>query len=100
MMEQPLDHKSVRTTVSSDRSGSSKDIGTVDEKPTGVVRGFLDSFKPAPSWRPGESAAFKEATGAGLSLEDAVPGPPASPLCRKLKGRHLQMIAIGGSIGK
>jgi len=100
IMEQPLDLKSIRTTVSSGRSGSSRDLGTVEENPTGFVRGFFDSFRPAPNWQPGKPVASKEATGTALSLEDAVPGPPAPPLCRKLKGRHLQMIAIGGSIGK
>jgi yeast amino acid transporter len=54
----------------------------------------LDSFKRNPNAR-----MVTEATDAeGKPLPNQPPAEPA--LAMKLKGRHLQMIAIGGSIGK
>ncbi|MCJ1485448.1 glyceraldehyde-3-phosphate dehydrogenase 1 [Schaereria dolodes] len=40
-----------------------------------------------------------EANGTGFDAEAAAQATASSPLARTLKGRHLQMIAIGGSIG-
>ncbi|ODQ64128.1 amino acid permease [Nadsonia fulvescens var. elongata DSM 6958] len=52
---------------------------------------FKDSFKPMKS--------IEVDTEGMTDLEKAAVLTAASPLSRKLKSRHLQMIAIGGSIG-
>ena len=59
---------------------------------------LLDSFKRDPNMtitRPGVVGA----DGRVFDVESAARATAESPLSRRLKGRHLQMIAIGGSIG-
>jgi len=69
-----------------------------DKSPEPLMRRFLDSFKRDPHARIGPSDAIA-GDGKMYDVESAAQATADSPLARKLKGRHLQMIAIGGSIG-
>ncbi|KAF2474691.1 amino acid permease [Lindgomyces ingoldianus] len=64
----------------------------------GLGRRVLDSFKRDPNMQmtpKGSLGADRKV----FDVESAAQNTANSPLARKLKGRHLQMIAIGGSIG-
>jgi amino acid transporter len=68
--------------------------GKVGFVPSATAFGrFIDSFKRNPNARVTPLAVDAE----GKPLADQPPAEPA--LAMKLKPRHLQMIAIGGSIG-
>ena len=70
------------------------DEGTTEVTKEGTVMSrFVDSFKRNPNARM-VTIAMDEA---GRPLKDQPPAEPA--LAMSLKNRHLQMIAIGGSIG-
>ena len=64
----------------------------------GLGRRFIDSFKRDPNAHVTPKGAVG-ANGKVYDVEGAAQATAESPLARKLKGRHLQMIAIGGSIG-
>lgn len=65
---------------------------------TSMHEGFFSAFSPHSFKRNPNARVVTEATDAeGRPLPDQPPAEPA--LAMKLKERHLQMIAIGGSIG-
>jgi amino acid transporter len=65
----------------------------------GFGRRFIDSFKRDPNQHATPSGVVG-ADGHVFNPEASAAATANSPLARKLKGRHLQMIAIGGSIGE
>ena len=60
---------------------------------------FMDSFKRDPNARVTKPGTVS-ADGNVFDSEAAAQATADSPLAKRLKGRHLQMIAIGGSIGE
>ena len=85
--------------TSGDGSGSSPpDYGTSAGVRQSLGRRVIDSFKRDPN----QQVTPKGVVGANGRVYDAAAAATAtaeSPLQRHLKARHLQMIAIGGSIG-
>jgi amino acid transporter len=64
----------------------------------GIGRRVIESFKRDPNFNMTPKGSLG-ADGKVFDVESAAQNTANSPLARKLKGRHLQMIAIGGSIG-
>ncbi|KAF2876469.1 general amino-acid permease-like protein GAP1 [Massariosphaeria phaeospora] len=64
----------------------------------GLGRRVLESFKQDPNATMTPKGSLG-ADGKVFDVETAAQNTANSPLARRLKGRHLQMIAIGGSIG-
>lgn len=96
-LEKSFDVESA-TAISPNSSFSNNDIGSVDKR-QGSVRGFVDSFRPSPDWNTVKPVSCSGSTST-FDIENVNSGTASSPLSRQLKGRHLQMIAIGGSIGQ
>lgn len=90
-MEKEYEPKAV-PTASSDPPPIYGETKTTKE---GLGRRIIDSFKRDPN----AHVSHAGADGKSFDVENAAAATAASPLHRRLKGRHLQMIAIGGSIG-
>jgi hypothetical protein len=69
-----------------------------DSNRSGIMNRLVDSFRRDPHAHTTPKGAVG-ADGNVFDVESAAAATAESPLARKLKGRHLQMIAIGGSIG-
>lgn len=95
-------------TVDDDMYGTEKSFGRASQNSDyygessvhrdGIAMRVLDSFRRDPN----SSMLPKGGSGADntvYDVEQAAANTANSPLARRLKGRHLQMIAIGGSIG-
>ncbi|KAJ5291886.1 General amino-acid permease GAP2 [Penicillium angulare] len=93
------DEKKIATEQST-RAGSDPVPSYGDSEPTkgSLSQRFIDSFRRDPNAHI-ISQRGQGADGSGFDLETAAENVAHSQLHRRLKGRHLQMIAIGGSIG-
>lgn len=105
MEEKPADERETidytmepEKIVTSDSSTSPPIYGDSAVTKQSIGRRFIDSFKRDPNARVIRKTVAEG--GHGYDLEGAAEATANSPLQRRLKGRHLQMIAIGGSIGQ
>jgi amino acid transporter len=73
--------------------------GALASRKDGLLKRTWDGFKRDPNASITRSLALG-ADGKVFDVEAAAQRTADSPLARRLKGRHLQMIAIGGSIGE
>ena len=72
--------------------------GGVTRSKEGIHNRIWNSFKRDPNLHATPHGVIS-ASGSVFDVEAAAQATADSPLARKLKSRHLQMIAIGGSIG-
>ena len=96
-MEEP--EKAVRSEYySPNGSGDLPEYGHSHDPGHSWQTRFFDSFRKDPNAHATPTGVVG-ADGRVFDVETAAQATASSPLTRTLKGRHLQMIAIGGSIG-
>lgn len=107
MANEPFQETKVDLLMSSPESGSLDSNGVGQSQPiyddtvqprASIPRRIINSFRRDPNSRVTPNGVIG-ANGVVFDVEAAARATADSPLARKLKGRHLQMIAIGGSIG-
>jgi amino acid transporter len=99
MMTGTFDDDMYGTEKSFGRGSQASDYyGDSSEHRDGLGRRIIESFKRDPNFNMTPKGTMG-ADGKVFDVESAAQNTANSPLARKLKGRHLQMIAIGGSIG-
>lgn len=94
------DHASTSPSYSTSMNG----VGEPSYEETTIIhqsfgRQLFESFKRDPN-RTATPVGVIGSNGRVFDGKGAAKATASSPLARKLQGRHLQMIAIGGSIGK
>jgi yeast amino acid transporter len=80
-------------------SGPSAYEGETQGVKSNIRTRVFDSFRRDPNASVTRHASMSSHEDKGYDVEAAAQATALSPLLRRLKGRHLQMIAIGGSIG-
>jgi amino acid transporter len=95
-MDEP--EKLIRSVYSPTGSGELPKYAHNVERGRSLKSRFVDSFKKDPNAHATPTGAVG-GDGRVFDVETAAQATASSPLTRSLKGRHLQMIAIGGSIG-
>lgn len=90
--------KAARSEYSPSGSGDLPEYGRNHDPGRAWQRRFVDSFRRDPNAHATPTGVVGT-DGRVFDVETAARATATSPLTRTLKGRHLQMIAIGGSIG-
>lgn len=90
--------KSAPSSYSPEGSSQGAEYGQHYEHNEGLAQRFVNSFKRDPNAHTTPKGAVA-ADGRVFDPDGAAEATANSGLQRHLKGRHLQMIAIGGSIG-